>query len=221
MHDATWRLFSPRRDTYAVGPPSMAAGRALHIKSQYNRAHNRLITRGPSVWSITQKLAGFDLGSRMSHDFCADRLETGQDLDIEKSPPNLQHGPKGWKLRISWRLFPALAHWWDAGTNRLEKIICFKMAATLASQATYSDSGGAPAVGNWRPWAAIGGGARADCKGATITCSDPRHGRRSEIRHASAGRGQPVQSQRGLSRVAGPLQGANLPDNKTQNRRRD
>ncbi|HUC55303.1 MAG TPA: AsmA family protein [Candidatus Cybelea sp.] len=139
---------------------------------------NKLITVG-TVGLFNGKLAGFDLGSKMSTISALTGLKTGQDLDIEKITTNLRMAPTGLEAENFQAVLPALGTLVGAGTVDSKNALDFKMAATLASSATYSSSNGAPASGIGGILGAIGGG-KGGCKGATIpfqihgTTADPK-----------------------------------------------
>jgi AsmA protein len=139
---------------------------------------NKMITSG-TVGLFNGKLAGFDLGSRMSTISALTGLKTGQDLEIEKITSNLHMAPTGLEAENFQAVIPALGTLVGAGTVDSKNALDFKMAATLASSATYSSSGGAPAPGIGGILGAIGGG-KGGCKGATIpfqihgTTADPK-----------------------------------------------
>ena len=156
---------------------SLAAG-TLSTNLNIAGPTNKLITTG-DVGLFKGKLAGFDLGSRMSEISALTGLKTGQDLDIEKITTNLHMAPTGLEAENFLAAIPALGTLVGAGTVDSKNNLDFKMAATLASSASYSSSGGAPASGIGGILGAIGGG-KGGCKGATIpfqihgTTADPK-----------------------------------------------
>jgi AsmA protein len=156
---------------------SLAAG-TLNTNLNITGPTNKLITTG-TVGLYKAKLAGFDLGSRMSTISALTGLKTGQDLDIEKITTNLHMAPTGLEAENFLAAIPALGTLVGAGTVDSRNNLDFKMAATLANSATYSSSGGAPASGIGGILGAIGGG-KGNCKGATIpfqihgTTADPK-----------------------------------------------
>src|SRR5256886_1198154 len=156
---------------------SLAAG-ALNTNLNITGPTNKLITTG-TVGLYNAKLAGFDLGSRMSTISALTGLKTGQDLDIEKITTNLHMAPTGLEAENFLAAIPALGTLVGSGTLDSKNNLDFKMAATLANTATYASSGGAPASGIGGILGAIGGG-KGGCKGATIpfqihgTTADPK-----------------------------------------------
>jgi AsmA protein len=156
---------------------SLAAG-MLNSDLTLTGPTNKLMTTG-TVGLFKGKLAGFDLGSRMSTISALTGLKTGQDLDIEKITSNLHMAPTGLKAENFMAVIPALGTLVGAGTVDSKNALDFKMAATLANTATYTSSNGQPASGIGGILGAIGGG-KGGCKGATIpfqihgTTADPK-----------------------------------------------
>lgn len=138
---------------------------------------DKLVTAG-TVGLYSAKLAGFDLGSKMSTITALTGLKTGQDLDIEKVTTNLRMAPDGLQADNFLAVLPALGNLVGAGTVDSRNNLDFKMAATLANTAT-TTSTGAPVAGIGGILGAIGGG-KGGCKGATIpfqlhgTMADPK-----------------------------------------------
>jgi AsmA protein len=169
--------FLPALGIHLPKGASLAAG-ALNTNLNITGPTNKLITTG-TVGLYKAKLAGFDLGSRMSTISALTGLKTGQDLDIEKITTNLHMAPTGLEAENFLAAIPALGTLVGAGTVDSRNNLDFKMAATLANSATYSSSGGAPASGIGGILGAIGGG-KGGCKGATIpfqihgTTADPK-----------------------------------------------
>jgi AsmA protein len=169
--------FLPALGIHLPKGTSLAAG-TLNTNLNVAGPTNKLITTG-TVGLFKGKLAGFDLGSRMSTISALTGLKTGQDLDIEKITTNLHMAPTGLEAENFVAAIPALGTLVGAGTVDSKNNLDFKMAATLASSATYSSSGGASAAGIGGILGAIGGG-KGGCKGATIpfqihgTTADPK-----------------------------------------------
>lgn len=169
--------FLPALGIHLPKGASLAAG-ALNTNLNITGPTNKLITTG-TVGLYNAKLAGFDLGSRMSTISALTGLKTGQDLDIEKITTNLHIAPNGLEAENFLAAIPALGTLVGAGTLDAKNNLDFKMAATLANTATYTSSGGAPASGIGGILGAIGGG-KGGCKGATIpfqihgTTADPK-----------------------------------------------
>jgi AsmA protein len=157
--------FLPALGIHLPKGASLAAG-TLNTNLNITGPTNKLITTG-TVGLYKAKLAGFDLGSRMSTISALTGLKTGQDLDIEKVTTNLHMAPSGLEAENFLAAIPALGTLVGAGTVDSKNNLDFKMAATLANSATYSSSSGAPASGIGGILGAIGGG-KGGCKGATI-----------------------------------------------------
>jgi AsmA protein len=157
--------FLPALGIHIPKGASLAAG-TLNTNLNISGPTNKLITTG-TVGLYKAKLAGFDLGSRMSTISALTGLKTGQDLDIEKITTNLHMAPTGLEAENFLAAIPALGTLVGAGTVDSKNNLDFKMAATLASSATYSSSSGVPASGIGGILGAIGGG-KGGCKGATI-----------------------------------------------------
>ena len=157
--------FLPALGIHLPKGASLAAG-ALNTNLNITGPTNKLITTG-TVGLYNAKLAGFDLGSRMSTISALTGLKTGQDLDIEKITTNLHMAPTGLEAQNFLAAIPALGTLVGAGTLDAKNNLDFKMAATLANTATYTSSGGAPPSGIGGLLGAIGGG-KGGCKGATI-----------------------------------------------------
>ncbi|MFI5057278.1 MAG: AsmA family protein [Candidatus Acidiferrales bacterium] len=176
----------PARDLQAFLPAlginlpkgaSLAAG-TLSTNLNVTGPTNKLVTNG-TVGLFNAKLANFDLGSKMSTISMLTGLKTGQDLDIEKLTTNLRMTPEGLQADNFLAIVPALGSLTGLGTVDSKNNLDLKMAATLASSASYSSSGGAPAAGIGGLLGAIGGG-KGGNKGMTIpfqihgTTSDPK-----------------------------------------------
>ncbi len=169
--------FLPALGIHLPKGASLAAG-ALSTNLNITGPTNRLVTNG-TVGLYKAKLAGFDLGSKMSTISALTGLKTGQDLDIEKVTTNLRMAPNGLQAENFSAIVPALGSLVGAGTIDSKNNLDFKMAATLANSATFSSSNGAPAAGIGGILRAIGGG-KGGCKGATVpflihgTTADPK-----------------------------------------------
>jgi AsmA protein len=176
----------PARDLQAFLPAlginlpkgaSLAAG-SLSANLTASGPVDKLITTG-TVGLYSAKLAGFDLGSRMSTISALTGLKTGQDLDIEKVASNVRMAPDGIQADNFNAVVPALGTLVGGGTIDSKNSLDFKMAATLANSATFSSSNGGPVSGIGGILGAIGGG-KGGCKGATIpfqihgTTADPK-----------------------------------------------
>jgi AsmA protein len=139
-------------------------------------ATDKLVTNG-SVGLYNGKLAGFDLGSKMSGIASLAGIKSGKDLDIEKLTSNLHMAPDGLKADQFIAVLPALGNLTGAGTIDSKNNLDFKMAATV--------TGALGAVGS--PVSSAGGllgkalGGGGGCKSGTTvpfqiqgTTSDPK-----------------------------------------------
>ncbi len=91
---------------------------------------NHMITTG-NVGLYSAKLAGFDLGSKMSAISALTGVKSGKDLDIEKITTNLRMAPDGLKADNFNAVLPALGNVVGGGTVDSKNNLDFKMAATL------------------------------------------------------------------------------------------
>lgn len=157
--------FLPALGIHLPTGASLAAGT---LNSDLNIAGptSKLVTTG-NIGLFNGKLAGFDLGSKMSEVTALTGIKTGSDLLIEKLTSDVRVAPDGLQAENFNAVIPALGTLVGQGTVDSKNALDFKMAATLANTATYSSSGGAPASGIGGILGAIGGG-KGNCKGATI-----------------------------------------------------
>lgn len=144
---------------------SLAAG-TLNSDLDITGPTNKLVITG-NIGLFNGKLAGFDLGSKMSAVTALTGIKTGSDLLIEKLTSDVRMAPDGLQAQNFDAVIPALGTLVGQGTVDSKNALDFKMAATLANTATYSSSGGAPVSGIGGILGAIGGG-KGNCKGATI-----------------------------------------------------
>jgi AsmA protein len=146
-------------------------------------ATNRLVTSG-NVGLYSAKLAGFDIGSKMSSISALTGVKSGKDLDIEKLTTNLRIAPEGLKADNFNAVLPALGTIVGGGTIDAKNNLDFKMAATLTNAigAVVSPvSGATNGIGGILGKATGGGGGGGNCKnGTTIpfliqgTTADPK-----------------------------------------------
>ncbi len=144
---------------------SLAAG-TLNSDLDITGPTNKLVTTG-NIGLFNGKLAGFDLGSKMSEVTALTGIKTGSDLLIDRLTSDVRMAPDGLQAQNFNAVIPALGTLVGQGTVDSKNALDFKMAATLANTATYSSSGGAPVSGIGGILGAIGGG-KGNCKGATI-----------------------------------------------------
>jgi AsmA protein len=93
---------------------------------------SKLITTG-DVGLFNGKLAGFDLGSKMSSIASLAGIKSGKDLDIQKLTTNLRMAPDGLKAENFVAVVPAVANLSGAGTVDSKNNLDFKMVAALTS----------------------------------------------------------------------------------------
>jgi AsmA protein len=138
---------------------------------------SKLITTG-DVGLFNGKLAGFDLGSKMSGVASLAGIKSGKDLDIEKLTTNLRMAPDGLKAENFVAVVPAVGNLSGAGTVDSRNNLDFKMAATLTS-ALGDVASPVSSVGGMLGKATGGGG--GGCKSGTTvpfqiqgTTADPK-----------------------------------------------
>ena len=143
---------------------------------------NHMITTG-NVGLYSAKLAGFDLGSKMSAISALTGVKSGKDLDIEKITTNLRMAPDGLKADNFNAVLPALGNVVGGGTVDSKNNLDFKMAATLTNAlGTVASpvSGAANGLGGMMSKVGAGGGGGGCKSGTTIpfmiegTTSDPK-----------------------------------------------
>jgi AsmA protein len=91
---------------------------------------NKLVTTG-NVGLFKAKLAGFDLGSKLSAISSLTGVKSGKDLDIEKLTTNLRMAPDGLQADNFNAVVPAVGTMVGGGTINSKNAMDFKMAATL------------------------------------------------------------------------------------------
>ncbi|HXY24574.1 MAG TPA: AsmA family protein [Candidatus Acidoferrum sp.] len=125
---------------------SLSAG-TLNADLNLTGPTNRLVTTG-NVGLFNGKLAGFDLGSKMSEITALTGIKTGSDLDIEKLTSDLRMAPDGLKADNFLAVLPQLGNLTGAGTLDSKNELDFKMIATLTSaQSGTGGSGGSGGMG--------------------------------------------------------------------------
>src|SRR5580692_5069549 len=125
---------------------------------------NKLITTG-DVGLFNGKLAGFDLGSKMSSIASLAGIKSGKDLDIQKLTTNLRMAPDGLKAENFVAVVPSVGNLSGAGTVDSKNNLDFKMAATLTS-ALGDVASPVSSVGGMLG-KATGGGGSSGCKSGT------------------------------------------------------
>ena len=129
---------------------------------------NRLVTDG-TLALANGKLAGFDLGSKMSAISALTGLKTGSDLIIEKMSTNVHMAPDGLRADNFNAVLPSLGSMVGAGTVDAKNNLDFKMAATLTGGAVGAIGSGGTAAAGGLLGAALGGSKSSNCKGSGTT----------------------------------------------------
>jgi AsmA protein len=138
---------------------------------------NKIVTTG-NVGLFSAKLAGFDLGSKLSAISSLTGVKSGSDLVIEKMTSNLRMAPEGLQAENFDAVLPAVGTLVGGGTINSKNVMDFKMAATLTDVigAVGSPVGSAGAL-----LGKLGGGSSKNCKSQTTipfqiqgTTSDPK-----------------------------------------------
>ncbi|MGB2656091.1 MAG: hypothetical protein WAN62_20080, partial [Candidatus Acidiferrum sp.] len=169
------RAFLP---ALGINMPKGASLEAGTLNASLNLAGptNKLVTTG-NVGLFNGKLAGFDLGSKMSSIASLAGIKSGKDLDIEKLTTNLRMSPDGLKADNFIAVIPSVGNLSGAGTVDSKNNLDFKMAATLTSTLGEVASP-VSSVGGFLGKATGGGGG---CKSGTTvpfqihgTTSDPK-----------------------------------------------
>ena len=138
---------------------------------------SKLITTG-DVGLFNGKLAGFDLGSKMSSIASLAGIKSGKDLDIQKLTTNLRMAPDGLKAENFVAVVPSVGNLSGAGTVDSKNNLDFKMAAMLTS--TLGDVGSPVSDASGLLGKATGGGSGGCKSGTTVpfqikgTTADPK-----------------------------------------------
>jgi AsmA protein len=167
--------FLPALGIHLPKGASLEAG-TLNADLDISGPTNKLITAG-NVGLFNGKLAGFDLGSKLTAVASLAGIKTGKDLDIEKFTTNLRMAPDGLKAENIVAVIPSLGNLAGAGTVDSKNALDFKMAATLASAVT----GAATPVSSVAGLLGGANGGGGGCKGGTTvpfqiqgTTADPK-----------------------------------------------
>lgn len=137
---------------------------------------SKLITTG-NVGLFNGKLAGFDLGSKMSGIASLAGIKSGKDLEIQKLTTNLRMAPDGLKAENFVAIVPTVGNLTGAGTVDSKNNLDFKMVAMLTS--TLGDVGSPVSDASGLLGKVTGGG--SNCKSGTTvpflihgTTADPK-----------------------------------------------
>ena len=151
-------------------------GGTLNTNLNLTGPTNRLVTTG-NVGLFGAKLAGFDLGSKMSAVSSLAGIKTGKDLQIEKLTTDLQMAPNGLKADNLLAVIPSLGRLVGGGTIDSKNNLDFKMAATLTNAL---GAAGSPVSGAAGMLGKVTGGGSGCKSGTTVpfmvqgTTSDPK-----------------------------------------------
>ncbi len=140
---------------------------------------NKLVTNG-TVGLADAKLAGFDLGSKMSAISALTGARTGSDLNIQKLTTNLHMAPDGLRADNFLAILPALGTLAGGGAIDSRNNLDFKMAATLTTSSAAGAAVSPVSAAGGLLGKVMGGGSSGGCKGTTIpflikgTTADPK-----------------------------------------------
>lgn len=137
----------------------------LNTNLNLNGPTDKLVTSG-NVGLFGAKLAGFDLGSKMSSISSLTGIKTGQDMNIEKMTSNVRVAPEGIQAENFNAVVSQLGTLVGGGTINSKNQMDFKMAATVSDSlltASPVASGAGALLGQ-----VMGSGA-TKCKGGTTT----------------------------------------------------
>jgi hypothetical protein len=132
--------FLPALGIHLPKGASLQAG-TLNADLNITGPTSKLVTNG-TVGLFSGKLAGFDLGSKMSSVAALAGIKSGKDLDIEKLTSNLRMAPDGLKADNFLAILPTIGNLTGAGTVNSKNVLDFKMLATLTKEA--SSAAGSP-----------------------------------------------------------------------------
>jgi AsmA protein len=107
-------------------------GGTLNANLNLTGPTNKVVTTG-NVGLFSAKLAGFDLGSKMSAISSLTGVQTSKDLQIEKLTTNLRMAPNGLQADHLIAVVPSLGNVVGGGTIDSKNDLDFKMAATLTN----------------------------------------------------------------------------------------
>jgi AsmA protein len=137
--------FLPALGVHLPKGASLAAG-TLNSDLGITGPTNKLVITG-NVGLFNGKLAGFDLGSKMSAVSALAGIKTGSDLQIEKLTSDVRLAPDGLKADNFIAVLPQLGNLTGAGTADAKNNLDFKMVAKLASAPPAANGGGGNAGG--------------------------------------------------------------------------
>jgi AsmA protein len=139
---------------------------------------DKMVTAG-TVGLFNAKLAGFDLGSKLSAISSLTGVKSGKDLEIQKMTSNVRMAPEGIQATNFDAVVPAVGTLVGGGTINSKNALDFKMAATLTD---VLGEAGSPVGSTGALMGKLGGGGGSkNCKSQTTvpfqiqgTTSDPK-----------------------------------------------
>jgi AsmA protein len=131
--------FLPALGIHLPKGASLAAG-TLNSDLDITGPTNKLVISG-HVGLFNGKLAGFDLGSKMSAVTALTGVKTGSDLLIDKLTSDVRMAPDGLKADNFLAVLPQLGNLTGAGTADAKNNLDFKMVATLSSPPSAANGG--------------------------------------------------------------------------------
>jgi AsmA protein len=123
------QAFLPALGIHMPTGASLQAG-TLSTNLELAGPTNKVVTTG-NVGLYAAKLAGFDLGSKLSAISALTGVKSGSDLVIEKLTSNLRMAPDGLKADNFDAVVPVIGSMVGSGTIDSKNELDFKMAATL------------------------------------------------------------------------------------------
>jgi AsmA protein len=169
------QAFLPALGIHMPTGASLQAG-TLGTNLDLSGPTNKIVTTG-NVGLYAAKLAGFDLGSKLSAISALTGVKSGSDLMIEKLTSNVRVAPDGLKADNFDAVVPAIGTMVGGGTIDSKNELDFKMAATLTDVIGDAASPVSAAGSLLGKFAGGGGGCK---KGTTVpfqikgTTKDPK-----------------------------------------------
>ena len=156
---------------------SLQAG-TLNTDLNLSGPTDKMVTTG-TVGLFNAKLAGFDLGSKLSAISSLTGVKSGKDLEIQKMTSNVRMAPDGIQATNFDAVVPAVGTLVGGGTINSKNALDFKMAATLTD---VLGAAGSPVGSTGALVGKLGGGGGSkNCKSQTTvpfqiqgTTSDPK-----------------------------------------------